>query len=102
MVSLLSKEGFEVIEAADGAEAARAAETSGKLGAVVTDVCMPNLNGFSLAAELRRRDPTLPFVFVSGFPIDYSLIGEHARMLVKPFQHDELVAAVTAVSSLRA
>lgn len=101
MATLLRSAGHEVLEAADGEQAAIAAETSGKLGAVVTDVCMPHLNGFSLAAKLRVRDSQLPFVFVSGFPIDHSLAGNNARLLIKPFQLEDLLAAVTSIGASR-
>jgi CheY-like chemotaxis protein len=63
----LELEGFVVLEAADGLSAlARARSEQPDL--VVTDVRMPQLDGWGLAAALRRdrRTRRIPLVFLSG------------------------------------
>ena len=64
----LRKEGYHVMEASNGAEALAVVEQSGRVDLVVTDVAMPLLDGFQLAAELRRDERTraIPFIFHSG------------------------------------
>jgi CheY-like chemotaxis protein len=60
-------EGLEVLEAEDGHRGlARARLETPDL--VVTDVAMPGLNGFELAAALRRDESTaqIPLIFLSG------------------------------------
>jgi CheY-like chemotaxis protein len=60
-------EGLEVLEAEDGRRGlARARLESPDL--VVTDVAMPGLNGFELAAALRGDESTarIPLIFLSG------------------------------------
>lgn len=64
---VLCREGFEVIEAADGTEAlARAHDSSPTL--VLLDVMMPGLDGFDVCRKLRsdQRTHRLPIVFVSA------------------------------------
>ncbi len=64
---VLCREGFEVIEAADGTEAlARAYDSSPTL--VLLDVMMPGLDGFDVCRKLRsdQRTHRLPIVFVSA------------------------------------
>lgn len=65
---------------------------------VLSDVNMPELDGYGLAAELRKRDEDLPVLLMTGDP---SLDGavkalEHGAIsyITKPFQHEALAAAV--------
>jgi two-component system chemotaxis response regulator CheY len=63
----LEREGLVVLEAADGATAlARACSERPDL--VLTDISMPQLDGFGLAEALRRdrRTRQIPLVFLSG------------------------------------
>jgi PAS domain S-box-containing protein len=62
--ALFSHEGFEVREAGDGAEGLRVLER-GKVDVVVSDILMPNMDGYRLCAEMRRqaRLREVPFVF---------------------------------------
>lgn len=83
---------YRVIVAADGREALdvfRAAE--GEVAAVLTDIAMPRLDGFGLAAELRRFDDPPPILFVSGFA---GVAEVPAPFLQKPFDAQTLLAAV--------
>ena len=64
---VLRREGFEVIEAADGEEAlARAYDSQPTL--VLLDVMMPGLDGFDVCRRLRSdlRTHRVPIVFVSA------------------------------------
>jgi two-component system nitrogen regulation response regulator NtrX len=62
---ILEYEGMETCEAATGPEALQraAADTP---DAVLLDVKMPHVDGLEVLAELRRRDPELPVVVISG------------------------------------
>ena len=37
-----------------------------EISAVMSDYSMPEINGLELAAELKRRDPRLPVILISG------------------------------------
>lgn len=68
----------------------------------VLDVCMPDLDGVTLARELRVRYPQLPIVFMTGSPADVAAAESEARfhppvrVLTKPTRMAPLVAAVRA------
>ncbi len=65
---IFRREGFEVIEAADGAEAIDRALTSEPV-AILLDVMMPGLDGFD-TCRLLKNDPRTsqtPILFVSAF-----------------------------------
>src|ERR1700733_6284409 len=63
----LEDEGFAVIEAEDGMEACRLCEEAVP-SLVVVDAVMPNMDGFELCRELRRRATTqhLPILMATG------------------------------------
>jgi DNA-binding response OmpR family regulator len=95
----LRNEGFEVHEAADGAEALKKLE-SVKADLVILDIMMPNMDGWQLCRELREHYdfPLLMLTAkgetaqkIKGFQLgtdDY---------LVKPFEPLELVVRVKAL-----
>ena len=63
---MLENAGFDVVTASDGAVALQAMETTA-IHAVVTDLEMPNMNGYELIEHLRRRPSTrdLPIVILT-------------------------------------
>jgi DNA-binding response OmpR family regulator len=62
---MLSKEGFEVIQACDGAEAVRMwRERGGDL--VITDLHMPRKDGFETIIELLSHSPGIRIIAMSG------------------------------------
>ena len=96
MCPFLRTQGYEVIEAADGAEAiAAAAQYPCPIDLLISDVEMPGLNGPVLAGRLARRRPEMKVLFISGYP-DCDL-GPEAALLRKPFAPQSLVRKVTEI-----
>ena len=60
----LERAGFAVLTAAHGKEAL-ASFRQGGIGLVVTDILMPELDGFRLTRALRREAPSLPVIAIS-------------------------------------
>jgi len=95
----LVSRGYTVLEAGNGVEAIEVLERhGGSVDLVVSDVVMPEMDGPTLLKELRKRNPELKFIFVSGYAEDAfekSLPqGEQFAFLPKPFTLKQLVAAV--------
>ncbi|MBW2240355.1 MAG: PAS domain S-box protein [Deltaproteobacteria bacterium] len=93
----LRRDGFEVVEAADGPAALREA-ARGRIDLLISDVVMPEMRGPELAARLRSGQPELPVLFVSGYSdrqLDLSESGDvPTRFLAKPFSLAEMRNAV--------
>jgi two-component system chemotaxis response regulator CheY len=53
--ALLSKNGFDVVEAGDAAQAIRFLQNGGKVDLVISDVEMPNMDGLEMLAIIRGR-----------------------------------------------
>ncbi|MGC1464145.1 MAG: ATP-binding protein, partial [Pseudolabrys sp.] len=63
----LSSRGYTVLEAGNGVEAIEVLEREGSVDLVVSDVVMPEMDGPTLLKEMRRRNPDLKMIFVSGY-----------------------------------
>jgi two-component system, cell cycle sensor histidine kinase and response regulator CckA len=94
----LSSRGYTVCEASNGAEALALIDEGQKVDLVVSDVVMPEMDGPTLLKELRRRDPSLKVIFVSGYAEEAFAKnlpeGGQFAFLAKPFTLKQLVAAV--------
>jgi FixJ family two-component response regulator len=68
-------------------------------GCLLLDLRMPDLNGLEVQRRLAGLEPELPIILVSGeadVPSCVSAMrGGAADILLKPFQEEELVAALT-------
>lgn len=65
----LRHQGFQVLEAADGAEAFRVSRPYwGRLCLLLTDMVLPGMSGTRLAAQIRLAFPRLKVLFMSGYP----------------------------------
>ena len=60
----LERAGYDVLTAAHGEEAL-ASFRKGGIGLVVTDILMPELDGFRLTRTLKREAPSLPVIAIS-------------------------------------
>ena len=95
----LASRGYTVLQAANGVEAMDLLrENDGKVDLVVSDVVMPEMDGPTLLREMRRSNPSLKIIFVSGYAeeaFEKNLPqGEQFAFLAKPFTLKQLVAAV--------
>jgi CheY-like chemotaxis protein len=87
---ILEAGGYRVYEAADGVEALACLARDGKVDLVVTDVRMPNMDGWELASHLAGQSPRVPVLFMSGYDEhlgSQSLLGP---ILPKPFTAEQL------------
>ena len=97
---VLESEGMTVEEAADG-PAALDAVAARRPALVLLDVEMPGMNGLEVMARLRRSDPELPIVIVSGRSReDDRVLGLELGAddyVAKPFCGREVAARVRSV-----
>lgn len=100
VVSYLEREGFQTLEASDGAEARRHLEGF-MPDLVILDVMFPGVSGLELLADLRRRDQPIPVILLTARAEEGDRIaGLEAGAddyVVKPFSPRELVARVRSV-----
>jgi two-component system, cell cycle sensor histidine kinase and response regulator CckA len=98
-VRALKSRGYTVIEAATGVEALEAFKAAnGTIDLIVSDVVMPEMDGPTLLGEVRKIQPDIKFIFVSGYAEDAFAknLDEGAvfGFLPKPFSLKQLATTV--------
>lgn len=87
-------------KACNGLEALEAVETC-KPDLVITDVCMPKMDGIELAKRIREKDENIRVIFISGYTdLDYLKSAykcDAVDYLLKPVDIEELEQAVRTV-----
>jgi PAS domain S-box-containing protein len=98
----LEKQGYRVIEAADGAVAMQIAVAhEGVIHLLLTDVIMPGMNGRELAQRISEIRPNVKVLYMSGYT--ENVIGQDGtldagvRLLQKPFNLRDLKSKVREV-----
>ena len=94
---MLSQSGFDVIEAATGAQAVEAYKES-RPDVVLLDITMPDMDGLIALKELKKFDPDAKVAMVSAMG-QQSVVMEALKFgardfLVKPFDPDRVLATV--------
>jgi CheY-like chemotaxis protein len=90
---LLEAQGYEVLCAEDGFEGLAALKES-LPDIIISDLRMPNMNGFEFLSVVRRRFPTIPVIVISseftGVSVPESVLAD-AFFSKGGFKPDELV-----------
>jgi CheY-like chemotaxis protein len=100
---ILRRQGYTVIEAADGAEALALVERSQDLqiDLLLTDIVMPRMGGYALMERLRQIRPTIKVLLTSGYTDSTTIIVNRldygVEFLGKPFTPTALARKVREV-----
>ena len=90
---VLEEAGYKVWEAREGSEALRLL-TECVIDAVITDIRMPGMDGWQLAALLKLLTPPRPVLFISGYAAHLGAIALPGPVLAKPFKPAQLIDAL--------
>ena len=97
---VLTRHGFQPIGAADGVEALQVLERD-YIDLIVSDIMMPQLDGYALVRGLRDSGNTIPVLMITardGFQdMQFGFLAGADDYLVKPFEMKELMARINAV-----
>jgi CheY-like chemotaxis protein len=93
--AMLEIEGYEVTEAANGADALHAVEQR-EPDVILLDMRMPVLDGWGFASEMQRRGHRIPIVVMTAARDAARWAAEitAAAFIAKPFGFDDLITAV--------
>jgi two-component system, cell cycle sensor histidine kinase and response regulator CckA len=102
MAKVLTREGYEVIEASSGEEALEKANAYwGQIPLMVTDVVMPGMGGVDLAAQLSPQRPETFVMFISGYTGQAALstaqLARGYEFLQKPFTLSAFLGKIRAI-----
>lgn len=96
----IKRAGYNVITAFNGEQALTIYENE-HIDLMVTDIMMPNVDGYSLISEIRRLNQKLPILIITAkSAMEDKIKGFNAGTddyLVKPFNNDELLIRIKAL-----
>lgn len=102
---MLSKSGYRVLQAGNGAEALDVATShDGPIALLLTDVDMPDLDGFELRKRFRALHAATPVLYISGraaasLEVQEKLKEFREPCLLKPFTETALNERIQAILS---
>ena len=100
----LSKGGYQVVEAEDGVQGIDKLKNEEGIAMVISDVNMPNMDGLEMVETIKKDDSIngIPIIMLttegSGELINRAKAAGAKGWLVKPFEPDQLIAAVTKLA----
>jgi len=90
--AILERGGYEVVEAADGAEALDL--LGAEIDVVITDLKMPRTDGMTVLREVTRREPGIPVIMITAFgSVDNAVQSVKAGAfdyIEKPFDQEQI------------
>jgi two-component system OmpR family response regulator len=96
----LTAKGYHTILVTDGAEALKLFRKE-KFSLCLLDVMMPEMDGFTLAREIRAIDPNIPVIFLTAKNLKQDVIEGFKSgaddYLTKPFSMEELIYRIEAI-----
>jgi two-component system cell cycle sensor histidine kinase/response regulator CckA len=100
--TLLTRQGYTVLEANGGQEALTLVHAQGNpIDLLLTDVVMPSIGGPELARQLREMRPNLRVLFASGYTDDalvqQGVLQPGSELIQKPFTREALLQKVRSV-----
>ena len=87
----LRREGYDVDEAEDGAEALRLLNNS-HFDLVIADIRLPRVDGITVSTRLRSISPDTPFIVLTSYPNDALDVSKMPKSVIigKPVIFDNL------------
>jgi PAS domain S-box-containing protein len=100
LVGMLSSAGHRTDHAANGREALSKMERDG-FDLVFTDLSMPEMDGWAVASEIRRRWPAVKIVLITGYAVPPETVNHHRdlvnEVIFKPIRLDDISATLSQV-----
>lgn len=97
MIKILEKAGYKVITA-NGGIAARQILAEQPIDLVLSDVKMPDMNGFDLLKEIKANYPHIAVIMMTAYADSYTikdaLIYGADEYITKPFKHYEVTVVM--------
>jgi DNA-binding NtrC family response regulator len=92
LIAILRREGYEVVQAADGADAIEA--LSQPIDVVITDLKMPRVDGMEVLRHASVHHPSVPVIMITAFgTVDNAVAAVKAGAfdyIEKPFEQEQI------------
>jgi len=105
IAELLRQQGYEVLFATSGLEAAQIASSNAKLRLALIDLVMPVMDGIALLERLKQERPELPVLMMSGFGTIAAAVEAVKRgaedFVTKPFERTTILKKIAHILELQ-
>ena len=92
LAALLNDSGYKVIATYSAREALDSLDLDSTVGVVISDVRMPELDGFDFLRVVKHRFPAIKVILVTGHEItDEDVVPSGATILKKPLEFEQLL-----------
>ena len=102
LVGMLNSAGHRTDHAESGHEALAKLER-GQFDLVFTDLSMPEMDGWAVASEVRRRWPGVKVVLITGYAVPAETVQSNRELvnevILKPIRFDDLSSTLSSVLS---
>jgi CheY-like chemotaxis protein len=100
-VEMLQDHGFEVFEAADGAEALDMLKSNPQIALLVSDIKMPRMDGYALVEAGLAVRPELKVLLMTGYSQEPppAILQRDIQVLRKPFNLERLCALAVEMTA---
>jgi two-component system, NtrC family, response regulator AtoC len=92
LIAILRREGYEVVHAADGAEAIEA--LAQPIDVIITDLKMPRVDGMEVLRHASAHHPSVPVIMITAFgTVDNAVAAVKAGAfdyIEKPFEQEQI------------
>ena len=96
---ILSDEGYTVVAAEDAEVALQQLQNLPVFDLLLSDICLPGMNGRDMADVARDLRPGLPILFITGYAENAAtrqeFLAEGMALLPKPFSLNDLLNTVS-------
>ena len=101
--AILRGVGYRVVAAASPSEALHRLRDAPAIDLMVTDIVLPEIDGFKLAELAKRRHPAMRVLYTSGYPdsVARQPTERYGRLLAKPYRSAQLEQAVHEAATQR-
>jgi CheY-like chemotaxis protein len=100
LAEMLSSAGHIVERVGSASEGLARLET-GSFNVVITDLSMPEMDGWAVAREIRDRWPSLKIVLITGFALTQDVVAQNAglvdKVIFKPTRLDEISMTIAHI-----
>jgi CheY-like chemotaxis protein len=98
---IMLRAGYTVIDAGDAPQALELLDKHGPIDLLLTDLIMPGPSGVELSQQVRKQQPHVQVLYMSGYTdnaiLRDGMLGDSATFLQKPFTPEELLRKLRSV-----
>ncbi len=102
---LFRRQGWLSLVAHSGREALAQLETDAEVELILTDLMMPDLSGVELLQAVKRHDPSIDIIIMTGYGTVHNAVQAMklgaADYITKPFDKEEILAAVEKLLTIK-